>query len=303
MSPVDTQAAPETALMKAGAQPTLIGALAERYGVDAAGFYNTIISTVFTAGKVKPGSEAKPGKGLAPTKEMVMTFLLVANQYDLNPFLKEIYPFIDGEGNLKVVIGVDGWIKVALRHKFYDGHEFVEHLDADKSLMAVTCKIFRKDRGNPVQMTEYMTECRRDTDPWKQWPYRMLHHKAFIQTARYALGMGDLTDEDEIERLTSVKGSHSLEEPREPRRISEGAKPAKAATQAPVESPAEQPAAEPTSAVLDTQALSNIWQLGFKKGLSKVDMNDLAKSKFSVAKVQELNPEQAQELIKHMASL
>lgn len=288
----------EMPLMKAGAQPTLIGTLAERYGVEAGSFYNTIIATVFTAGKAKQGSEAKPGKGLPPTKEMVMTFLLVANQYDLNPFLKEIYPFIDGEGNLKVVIGIDGWIKTALRNKQYDGHEFVEHLDADKSLMAVTCKIFVKGRTNPIQMTEYMSECKRETDPWKQWPYRMLHHKAFIQTARYALGMGDLTDEDELDRLRSVQGaSHSLEEPR---RLSESnAQPVERETR-------EQPAAPASSASpanLGSDDLKRIWELGFKKSLGKVDVNGMAKQKFGVDKVQELTKAQAEELIKDIAAL
>jgi len=297
----------EMPLMKAGAQPTLIGTLAERYGVDASGFYNTIVATVFTAGKAKPGSEAKPGKGLPPTKEMVMTFLLVANQYDLNPFLKEIYPFIDGEGSLKVVIGIDGWIKTALRNKLYDGHEFIEHLDADKSLMAVTCKIFVKGRTNPIQMTEYMSECKRETDPWKQWPYRMLHHKAFIQTARYALGMGDLADEDEIDRLKSVQGaSHSLEEPR---RLSESTRPAAVAPtpaperEMPVEQPATAESAASPAALASTTVLNNIWQLGFKKGLGKVDMNDMAKRKFGVDKVAELTKAQAEELIKDIAAL
>jgi phage recombination protein Bet len=298
--------APEMPLMKAGAQPTLIGTLAERYGVDASGFYNTIIATVFTAGKAKPGSEPKPGKGLAPTKEMVMTFLLVANQYDLNPFLKEIYPFIDGEGNLKVVIGIDGWIKTALRNKQYDGHEFFEHLDADKSLMAVTCKIFVKGRTNPIQMTEYMSECRRDTDPWKQWPYRMLHHKAFIQTARYALGMGDLTDEDELDRLKSVQGaSHSLEEPRRlSEKSSSNVEPARGPRQD-LETPAQStvPTASASPASLGPDELKRIWDLGFKKSLGKVDMNAMAKQKFGVDKVQELTKLQAEELIKDIAAL
>lgn len=91
----------------------------------------------------------------------------------------------------------------------------------------------------------------------------------------------------------------------EPRRTSEGKKERAEESEAPKAKAAKSEAKEPEvkAGVLDTQALSNIWQLGFKKGLSKVDMNDLAKSKFSVAKVQELNPEQAQELIKHMASL
>ena len=46
-----------------------------------------------------------------------------------------------------------------------------------------------------------MNECRRNTDPWKQWPSRMLRHKATIQAARYAFGFSGIVDQDEAERI------------------------------------------------------------------------------------------------------
>jgi phage recombination protein Bet len=279
--------AAESTLAKAGAQQTLIGTMAEKYGVDASSFYNTITSTIFTAGKAKQGSEPKPGRGLPPTKEQVMTFLVVANQYDLNPFLKEIYPFIDGEGNLKIIVGIDGWIKVALRHKNYSGHEFQDHTDAEGKLYAVTCSIYRNDRDRAIKMVEYMVECKRESEPWKQWPHRMLHHKAFIQTARYALGMGDLVDEDELDRINSVQPAfHAIEEPR---RISETAKPAIAASTVQTHVATSEsgiPRAqipqgdvmETRDELLDADDIKKLNEAIYARGLSKADFNDWLES-------------------------
>ena len=57
--------------------------------------------------------------------------------------------------------------------------------------------LFRsKDRTRPVKVTEYLTECRRATDPWKM-QHRMLRHKALIQGARLAFGFSGIHDEEE----------------------------------------------------------------------------------------------------------
>jgi phage recombination protein Bet len=309
----------ESALMKAGqSQQSLIKKMAEKYDIEAAKFYNAIVTTVFPAGKApKGGGEAVPGRGLPPTEAMVMTFLVVCNQYDLNPFLREIYPFVDGEGNLKIIVGVDGWIKTALRQKDYDGHEFTEHLDADSNLFAVTCSVYRTDRQRPIKMVEYMKECKMETTPWQKWPHRMLHHKAFIQACRYAFGMGDLTDEDELDRIRGA--SHVILE--EPRRLSEADRPALTASNggsaaAPAADPepvtvpkahipkGEAAAAKPADDGLANEAdVKRVWEVAFPKGISKVEVNTMVKGKFGVERVAGLRKSQLDELIGDLQAL
>ena len=309
-----------TTLMKAGSQQSLIKKLAEKYDIEAGKFYNAIVSTVFPSGKAGNGKEPTPGRGLPPTEAMVMTFLIVCNQYDLNPFLREIYPFVDGDGNLKIIVGVDGWIKTALRQPDYDGHEFNEHIDADGNLFAVTCAVYRKDRTRPVKMVEYMKECKMGTTPWEKWPHRMLHHKAFIQACRYAFGMGELTDEDELDR---IRGSHVNTILEEPRRLSESDRPAlvaPAASSAPASTVAtEQPASsipktqipkgDATTATatddgpVDEADIKRVWQLAFPKGLSKADVNGMIKKKFGVDRVNSLHKSQLEELVGDIQTL
>lgn len=121
--------------------------------------------------------------------------MIVSTQYGLNPFTKEIYAFPDKNNGITPVVGVDGWARIINSHPQFDGMEFT----ADEK--SCTCKIYRKDRGHPTTVTEYLEECKRNTQPWSSHPRRMLRHKAMIQAARLAFGFGGIYDEDEAQRI------------------------------------------------------------------------------------------------------
>ena len=46
------------------------------------------------------------------TNEEMLSFVVVANQYGLNPFTREIYAFPARNGGIQPVVSVDGWIKM-----------------------------------------------------------------------------------------------------------------------------------------------------------------------------------------------
>lgn len=123
--------------------------------------------------------------------------LVVANQYGLNPWTKEIYAFPDKNNGIVPVVGVDGWARIINGHPQFDGMEFEQDEES------CTCVMFRKDRSHAIKVTEYMAECRRaNAGPWGSHPKRMLRHKALIQCARLAFGFVGIYDEDEAERIT-----------------------------------------------------------------------------------------------------
>lgn len=124
--------------------------------------------------------------------------LIVATQYGLNPFTSEIYAF-PSNGGITPVVGVDGWARIINGNAQFDGMSFEQ--DAENC----TCKIYRKDRSHPIEVTEWMEECRRNTAPWKSHPRRMLRHKAMIQAARLAFGFVGIYDEDEAERIKDAR--------------------------------------------------------------------------------------------------
>lgn len=151
---------------------------------DGAGLMETLKATAF--------------KGQVTDAQMT-ALLVVANQYGLNPWTKEIYAFPDKNNGIVPVVGVDGWSRIINNHPQFDGMDFEQ--DAE----SCTCIIHRKDRAHPVSVTEYMAECRRPVGPWQSHPRRMLRHKAMIQCARIAFGYGGIFDQDEAERITEVK--------------------------------------------------------------------------------------------------
>lgn len=163
---------------------TLTGKLAQRFDMgDGDGLVSTLKATAF--------------KGQVTDAQMV-ALLVVANQFGLNPWTKEIYAFPDKNNGIVPVVGVDGWARIINEHPAFDGMDFQQ--DAE----SCTCVIYRKDRSHPIKVTEWMDECRRGTGPWQSHPKRMLRHKAMIQAARVAFGYGGIFDQDEAERIVEA---------------------------------------------------------------------------------------------------
>ena len=165
--------------------PSVIQAMADRFGMDKRAFEATLRATVVPSGA---------------TQEQFVAFLLVAKEYNLNPLTKEIYAFPAKGGGIQPIVGVDGWTNIINSNPAFDGCEFQDIIE-DGKLIAIKCRIFRKDRSHPTEATEYMDECKRATDPWRTAPRRMLRHKSLIQCARYAFGYSGIVDPDEAERI------------------------------------------------------------------------------------------------------
>jgi len=154
---------------------SILAKMAEKFSVDPNTLHRTLADTVF--------------KGA--TNEQTVALLIVADQYGLNPFTREIYAFPAKGGGIVPVVGIDGWLRIINSDPQFDGMEFEQDDDS------CTCKIYRKDRTHPIIVTEYLDECRRNTDPWNTCPKRMLRHKAIMQCARVAFGFSGIHDEDE----------------------------------------------------------------------------------------------------------
>jgi phage recombination protein Bet len=170
---------------------TLTHKLAARLDMgDGTGLIDTLKATAF--------------KGQVSDAQMT-ALMVVANQYGLNPWTKEIYAFPDKNNGIVPVVGVDGWSRIINEHPEFDGMEFEQDHDS------CTCIIYRKDRSRPIKVTEYLSECGRSTGPWQSHPKRMLRHKAMIQCARLAFGYGGIYDTDEAERIVETIDAHTGE--------------------------------------------------------------------------------------------
>lgn len=167
------------------AKKSVLMALATRYGMEPAAFEATVRATCGMAGA---------------TREEFAAFVMVCNEYRLNPTTREIFAFPKKGGGIQPIVSVDGWLNLANSHPQFDGLEVTFDHDDTGKLVSATASVHRKDRGHPVVVTEYLAECIRATDPWKM-QHRMLRHKAAIQAIRYAFGFSGIMEPDEAEGI------------------------------------------------------------------------------------------------------
>lgn len=147
--------------------------------------------------------------------------LIVAEQHGLSPWTKEIYAFPDKKNGIIPVVSVDGWARIINSHPAFDGMEFkfsdemVTMDGANSPAPAWTeCVIYRKDRAHPTIIREYLDEVYKApfkskdgytvAGPWQSHPKRFSRHKAMIQCARMAFGLGGIYDDDEAARIADA---------------------------------------------------------------------------------------------------
>lgn len=186
---------------------TLTSRMAARFGVD---------ESKFLAGLKKTAFHTKD----PISNEQMMALCVVAEQYQLNPWTKEIYAFPTKGGGIIPVVGVDGWSRIINSNAEFDGMEFEysEEVNSDAEHKPcpswIKCTIHRKDRSHPVSVTEYLDECYQPVKPgqygpiigpWQTHTKRFLRHKAMIQCARVAFGFVGIYDPDESERIIQAE--------------------------------------------------------------------------------------------------
>lgn len=165
------------------ARPSAIQAMASRLNLTPGKLQETLLNTVFR--------DANAHEFAA--------LVIVANEYKLNPLTKEIFAFKAKGGGIIPYVSVDGWIRIINEHPQFDGIDFNDIVDANGDIEAIEAVIYRKDRSHPIRVTEYLDECRRDTDPWKKSPKRFLRHRALMQCGRVAFGFSGISSDDDYE--------------------------------------------------------------------------------------------------------
>lgn len=191
MSDQPVSKAPAAAPLTLTTKNSVFVRLAERYGITS----DTLMATV-KATLMPPNS----------TNEELVAFLLVADRYDLDPFLKQIYAFPKKGGGIVPMVPIDGWIRIAQQHEQYRG--FTQRIVNDETFGAgIETTIYRADWPQPAVRVEWLNECKVNSGPWNSHPGRMLGHKSFIQDARYAFGISGIYDEDEAERIRDIEAT------------------------------------------------------------------------------------------------
>jgi phage recombination protein Bet len=169
-------------------KPSALSLMASRLSVEPTKLLDTLKSTVFKNA----------------TNEELLALVVVSNEYGLSPFLKEIYAFPAKGGGIVPIVSIDGWNKMLIRHPEFDGITFEFSETPEGELVSCTATVHMKNRSHPVVITEYLGECKRNTDPWNNMPHRMLRNRTLCQAARIACGFSGIYDEDEAATIVTV---------------------------------------------------------------------------------------------------
>jgi phage recombination protein Bet len=174
-------------------QTSLVQRFAAQYGVDPTKMLGTLKATVF-----RQPRDNSTGGAVEVTDEQMMMLLVVAEQYGLNPFTRELYAFPDKSKGIVPIVSVDGWSRMVNARPEYLGCTFTYGPANAKGVHEwIECTMKRADREQAPTVREFFAECRRSTGPWDSHPNRMLRHKAFMQAGRITFGFVGIFDEDE----------------------------------------------------------------------------------------------------------
>lgn len=196
---------------------TLEQRISERFGVPEKEVMETLKATAFKQRDNKQISDAQ-----------MRALLIVADQYGLNPFTKELYAYADKGGGIVPVVSVDGWVRIINDNPMLNGIEFNYSGDTSVPRDGKECPawceavIYRKDRAKPITVREYLDEVYvpkgNYNGPWQTHTKRMLRHKALIQCARIAFGFAGIYDDDEAIRIINsdepIPEAPKVEQPR-----------------------------------------------------------------------------------------
>ena len=192
----------EVAHIEGPQRKKLLQVIGDRYGIEPAKLLEALKATAF---KLQSGQVSN---------EQMVALLVVADQYGLNPFTREIFAFPSKAGIVPVV-GVDGWSRIINTNEAFDGIDFsqsenmVESTEHKPCPEWIECAMHRKDRAHPIVVREYFDECYQPpkgnySGPWQSHPKRFLRHKAMIQAARICFGFVGIYDQDEAERFIDI---------------------------------------------------------------------------------------------------
>lgn len=156
--------------------------LATKFGTTKERLYNVVRSTC---------------KMEKATTEQFEAFLMVAEKYDLNPIMKQMWAYPERSGGIATMVGLDGWITIVNNNPQFDGYETTVQFDDKNMPFSATCTMWRKDRTRPTVKTIYMNEWRKPASTvWQSMPIHFIEMRAYIQCARMCFNISGILDGD-----------------------------------------------------------------------------------------------------------
>jgi len=148
-------------------------------------------------------------------KDEFRMFMTLAKRYGLDPFNKEIF-FWKIKGKPTIMTSRDGYLKIADRHKSYDGlvsdvvrkndnfkrkKDDIDHeYGTDRgNIIGAYALVYRKDRKYPVYVFAPYDEYKANTRVWNQYPSAMILKVAESMALKRAFTVSGLVSKEEMQ--------------------------------------------------------------------------------------------------------
>jgi phage recombination protein Bet len=123
--------------------------------------------------------------------------MYMANKFDLDPLIKEIWLVKFGISPAQIYAGRDGYLKIAHRSGQFDGMKTVVEFKDDKPFSA-TCTVWRKDMSHPIESNVLISEYTTGQNLWKTKPAVMIGKVAESVALRKAFSVSGMYSPDEM---------------------------------------------------------------------------------------------------------
>jgi phage recombination protein Bet len=201
-------------------------------------------------------------------------FLYIAQRYNLDPLVKQIWLIKYGTSPTAIFTSRDGFLSIGHRSGQFDGMETQAVKDDSGKITGAICRVWRKDMSHPFTVEVSRTEYDTGKGNWQKMPETMIKKVAESQCLRRAFDISGLYDPSEYDPAESVQAAQ--EASNAPRPVDSTVQPAPAPV-APQSRPVtqQQPNQAPTSGELATeQQIQAIARMAGRKGVDDIQLND-----------------------------
>jgi len=124
--------------------------------------------------------------------------MYMANKYNLDPLLKQIWAVKFGDSPAQIYAGRDGFLEIAHRSGHFDGMETIVHYDKDEKPMSATCTVWRNDMTHPFTANVLFREYNTGKNLWTSKPAVMIGKVAESVCLRKAFSVSGIYAPEEM---------------------------------------------------------------------------------------------------------
>jgi len=124
--------------------------------------------------------------------------MYMANKYNLDPLLKQIWAVKFGDSPAQIYAGRDGFLEIAHRSGHFDGMETIVHYDKDEKPMSATCIVWRSDMTHPFTANVLFREYNTGKNLWASKPAVMIGKVAESVCLRKAFSVSGVYCPEEL---------------------------------------------------------------------------------------------------------